>query len=162
MYGKAWFKTSNYSYVWAIALALLIAMLLLQNPFYLTERLVITLGHLVLSIVFAGLLVCLVEQRDGNLRFAKITWLKTLGKYSYGIYIWHWLILSSFGRLFLAPDLKNTLSGFVSSVVWFCALLALSICSGWTSWHIVERPFLQMKDHFSLEQRTGSLNSVIH
>jgi peptidoglycan/LPS O-acetylase OafA/YrhL len=60
--------------------------------------------------------------------------LRYLGTISYGIYLWHWLVLMA-----LKPHLKNVPAKA-------CALsLALTIGLAALSWHFFEKPFLQRK-----------------
>lgn len=72
--------------------------------------------------------------------------LRAIGRYSYGLYVYHpfliawvggWLVA---GRLGIAP----------ASALWlrFAAIVALSFAAAWLSWHLYEKQFLKLKRYF--------------
>lgn len=66
-------------------------------------------------------------------------WLRVLGKYSYGIYVYHWLVQYCLVKLNLA--------GLRGSSPWLIFGLVSMITAGtaWASYHLLERPFLSLK-----------------
>ncbi len=88
--------------------------------------------------------------RPGTLlhRWMKHPWLRFLGKYSYGFYLWHQIPAPLFKRmmergshLFHPLWLASTLS----TTLLFLVCLGIAMIS----FHVVEEPFLRMKRHFS-------------
>lgn len=75
--------------------------------------------------------------------------LVTFGKYSYGLYLLHYLF---------DPWLKNTLypewivgiagSGATSVVLFMIVATALTFAAALVSWNVLEKPFLSLKRHF--------------
>ena len=80
--------------------------------------------------------------------------LRTIGKYSYGFYVYHVL----FGKAQLAyliwcMDLFHSMmiGGLVYSSTYYLAILALSAFS----FHFYEKRFLLLKSHFQYESKTN-------
>lgn len=65
--------------------------------------------------------------------------LRTLGRYSYGIYVYHWLIQYSVVRL--------DILGWMQHSVWlvFLAVILLTAATAFASYHLIEQPFLRLK-----------------
>ena len=77
-------------------------------------------------------------------------WLRFLGTYSYGLYIFHYPLIPLFLRVFPVESLEERLG---SSLVGTMAFLALCIGStlavALMSWHLWEKHFLKLKDRFA-------------
>ena len=71
--------------------------------------------------------------------------LRAYGKYSYGIYVLHVLLLPFF--VFLHP-----LLGSVGFALYICVL---SLVAGWLSWHLYEVHFLRLKRFFPAGEQRG-------
>jgi peptidoglycan/LPS O-acetylase OafA/YrhL len=66
--------------------------------------------------------------------------LRTLGKYSYGLYVLHYPIV-----------IALRLSGRVSEGWTFAAvMIPLSLAAAYLSYHLLESPFLRLKDRFGV------------
>jgi peptidoglycan/LPS O-acetylase OafA/YrhL len=124
-----------------------IAFMLASVPrFYPSDPLVVTIGHSILALASASLLVLAV--REHAWRWLSIRPLRELGKYSYGIYVWHFplqrALLAWYG--FQAPQGGER-------HVWKVGLFLIagvggSLLLGWISYYTIERPFLRMKRYF--------------
>jgi peptidoglycan/LPS O-acetylase OafA/YrhL len=64
--------------------------------------------------------------------------LRAFGKYSYGIYVLHVILL----------PFVYTLRDKLGQVVFVCFFISLSFCAGWLSWHLFEAHFLKLKRFF--------------
>ena len=73
--------------------------------------------------------------------------LRFLGKYSYGIYVFHPFLISAFLKAREA-DSSGTLETTTAVAVRFVAISAMSIVAAWLSWHLFEKHFLRLKRHF--------------
>jgi peptidoglycan/LPS O-acetylase OafA/YrhL len=81
------------------------------------------------------------EQNNSFQRFFSNNFLRFLGKYSYGLYVYHWLIYSTF-RLHLRPFFPPVLWAKVSVSL---LAVALSMALALLSYHFLEKPFLNLK-----------------
>jgi peptidoglycan/LPS O-acetylase OafA/YrhL len=68
------------------------------------------------------------------------TFLATLGKYSYSIYVWQYFVLFGLQNYFLS------LSPYTFGVV---VVLPITIAFAAASYHLIERPFLEMRVRYT-------------
>lgn len=106
-----------------------------------------TVPHLLVSIITSLILIHLVSNKSGNgySIFFEHPTLRFFGKYSYGLYVYHYLF---------APSLRNlpiehfpggyTLGMIAYSVCYLLLPLIISLIS----YHIVEKPILSLKTRF--------------
>jgi peptidoglycan/LPS O-acetylase OafA/YrhL len=106
-----------------------------------------------LKVLFTNLfyfgLVGLVARRSGApaLRPLRSTWLCYLGQISYGIYLYHYILITTMEQLLDNFGLARTVA---TDVVAFTLVLTVSQLS----WHYVERPILGLKGRFEYRPRT--------
>jgi peptidoglycan/LPS O-acetylase OafA/YrhL len=107
-----------------------------------------TLGYTVLAVLFACL-VGYVGTTDGRLgRFVSNPILVSFGRYSYGIYIFHVLVLTICERS-LGPWLFPKLGLPVESPLrLFVLSMGLVFTIAYLSWHFYEKHFLALKERF--------------
>ncbi len=114
-------------------------------------RLVSTVGFTTLALFFASTLLLLINpQSTSSLRaLVNNRPMRLLGKYSYGLYVFHYL-LKPFIDLRLSPELlAPKLHSFVAAViVYFVIASALSLGAAMLSWHLFEKHFLKLKHYF--------------
>jgi peptidoglycan/LPS O-acetylase OafA/YrhL len=124
--GLAWFRNPDYS-----------------NPFY------VKAGYTLLALFFAGLVTwCLDERMNWFKKAMNLRPLIFLGKYSYGLYVFHfpvyWLCRNAFllqiSRFIHQDSLAKI--GAASLCVLFTIGLSL------VSFHLLEKPFLRLKRYF--------------
>ena len=113
--------------------------------------LVVTVGIAALAVLFAGLIVVAVGAAEGSRlrRLLESTVLQAIGKYSYAIYIFHYLILLS-----MVP-LLSSLShapAFIAKPVLVAWVLGVSFVAAWLSYHLYEKHFLRLKRFFEYQQ----------
>jgi peptidoglycan/LPS O-acetylase OafA/YrhL len=99
---------------------------------------------------------CLIawSLRRGSLcsRLFELSWLRFLGKYSYGLYVLHVFVMSAVNiplRRFLEQTTHNNLFSVAAAA---CAVLGLSIGVAYFSYHFFERPFLRLKHRFDYQR----------
>jgi peptidoglycan/LPS O-acetylase OafA/YrhL len=113
--------------------------------FYPSHPLVVTLGHTILGVLSASLIV--VAVRPDSWRWLASRTLRALGKYSYGIYVWHFplqrALLDWYGFQPPASGARG-----VDTVVFLAAGIGGSLILGWISYLVIERPFLRLKRFF--------------
>ena len=106
------------------------------------------LVHTMFAVFFAGLLVAVLSG-DGRSRLAGAfshPALRTLGKYSYGLYVWH-EILRPFLHDWIPPAaLEQALHGRLLGVLAYAAVcIAIAFAVAYASWHLFEKHFLGLK-----------------
>ena len=121
-----------------------------------------TLGYSILSLVFA-LLVSLAALADrvGNrtaLRWARFAPLRALGKYSYGIYVFHWPLHDLVGKPALAALHFEGGSDVAATLLYVGIVGAASTLLAMLSYHLLEIRFLKFKGHF--EASTGPVKEL--
>jgi peptidoglycan/LPS O-acetylase OafA/YrhL len=80
-------------------------------------------------------------------------WMRFLGKYSYGLYVLHVLVLSAMNLPLRAALLGATHNKLVAVVGAGMTSLAVSIVAAYASYHLYEKPFLNLKHRFDYSRR---------
>jgi peptidoglycan/LPS O-acetylase OafA/YrhL len=118
----------------AVAIAMLVP-LVLPHFQLLVMR---VLRNTLIALLFASGLVLIIENRSGIVsRLLSTPFMRSIGKYSYAMYIFHPFILDwMYAR------------GMTYSLPWLLAGAALTYIAGWISWHALEKPILSLKRYF--------------
>lgn len=126
-----------------IGFALLLGVLVATPSLSFNEPIIIRYGYLVSALCFA-LLIVLLYDKGGLGRWLRVgignKILRVLGKYSYGLYIYHWIIYRVFYDGLLAHFGSHT-----SAIAIFFVILSLVT---WASFHLYEVRFLKFKTRF--------------
>ncbi|SIO62464.1 Peptidoglycan/LPS O-acetylase OafA/YrhL, contains acyltransferase and SGNH-hydrolase domains [Singulisphaera sp. GP187] len=115
------------------------------------DALVQTLGYLLLDLFFACLIVVLVvtPQVAPLARFFNLGVLRSLGRYSYGIYVYNSIfILVADGLSVPSRVAAWTDSVAVERLVYVALATVSTLSMAWLSWHLLEKHFLKLKVHF--------------
>ncbi|MBI5087074.1 MAG: acyltransferase, partial [Acidobacteria bacterium] len=131
-----------YRPVWVLALAGLCAVVWMAGTSRNNHPLVATWGFSLLSLIYA----CTVFHAHNGSAVLRFPPLRTLGKYSYGVYMMHFPLVGYF-FIWMAPvgtALGPSLGAVVALALGTCASLGLALIS----WHLVEKRFLTLKDRF--------------
>ena len=104
------------------------------------------LGFPALAIFFSSI-VALAAAPHGGLwqRLFSVRPLQFLGKYSYGIYVLHGVLLPAFDRLIPRGIARGDNA---ASLLYFVIGSTLSVCAALASYYVLERPFLRLKKYF--------------
>ncbi len=117
------------------------------HPAAVDSSLVLTIGIAALAVFFAGLVALAVDA--GNADRLRRLWenrgLRVIGEYSYGIYVFHPLLLAA-TIAWLAPSAY--LPPFLAKPVVALWLLGISLVVAWLSYHLYEKHFLRLKRYF--------------
>jgi peptidoglycan/LPS O-acetylase OafA/YrhL len=95
------------------------------------------IGYGALDLSFAGG-IGLVALGSRGTKWLEARVLTSTGKYSYGLYVYHWPLCAAARRVFVASSLLQAL-GFATVVG------ALTVAVAVLSWHVWERPWLSLK-----------------
>ncbi|WP_182277859.1 acyltransferase [Granulicella sp. 5B5] len=133
-----------------ITLATILVIAVARHSFANEDPAAYTLGFTLLDIFFAALILLSLQPGSAAGRLFSIAPLRTLGTYSYGLYIYHELIAA----LLKAP-LRAMLEAHHSKLFAVLAgaalLTALSLAVSVLSYHLFEQPFLRLKRYFPYE-----------
>jgi len=83
--------------------------------------------------------------------------LRSLGKYSFGIYVYHPFWICAVGWLFERVSHALTLSEAYAAPVFtlkFSSIFGASFATAWLSWHLYEKRFLVLKSYFEYDRAT--------
>lgn len=108
----------------------------------------------VLALGFASLIAWSLKSDSACHWIFQRGWLRFLGKYSYGIYVLHVLVLAVMNLPLRAALLGLTHSKLVAVVGAGLTSLTVSIAAAYLSYHLYERPFLRLKHHFDYARPT--------
>jgi peptidoglycan/LPS O-acetylase OafA/YrhL len=107
----------------------------------------LTAGQSLLSFGFALLILALgvLQPRNRVRRLLEARWLRTVGRYSFAMYVFHLPILVAFG-----DDIRAALAfaGPALPLVYVAAAIVLSVVAGFLSYHLLEKHFLRLKTYF--------------
>lgn len=94
-----------------------------------------------MSVLFAVVILNVCTNPNMNIRFEN-RFTKFLGRISYGIYMYHWLVL------LLAFRLLPLTNSMFSIVLLYCFTFIVTIAVAWLSYETYERFFLNLKTRF--------------
>ena len=115
-----------------------------------------TAGFTVLPFMFAGLLLKCFVPGSWELRFFSLPFLRFMGRYSYGIYVYHILFwpLMVQGLHWLQAHLHSRIvAGLVYLLLWSLSTIAVAVLS----YRYFESPFLRLKERFAPPQQTRAI-----
>ena len=145
--------TKTQATLWLVGSGFLLAGLCLGQEhfsFWHMPKRVLTLGLTTLSIFFASVITYLVSDNPDSLpnRALSLGWLRSFGKYSYAIYLFHMplglAIEAILARSFGDPGYRSLPVQVVAAL----ATLSASYALAFASWHLVEKHFLKLKRAF--------------
>lgn len=115
-----------------------------------------TVGYSMCAIAFAALIYLSLDLDSRWNRFFQMRWLRSFGKYSYGIYVLHIFVgyvsgmavrslLGTSIRLYLAPRLHSRL---LAIGIEFLLTVAVVYAAAYVSYNVYEVRFLRLKRYF--------------
>jgi peptidoglycan/LPS O-acetylase OafA/YrhL len=124
---------------------------------------VLTFGLVAVAIFFAAGLAVVVDARPHHLlrRFFEAGWLRSIGRYSYGIYVFHALAIGAvvgFGRRY-APSFVDGPDEMTKPVLAVLTLV-VSYAAAFISYHAFEKHFLRLKRYFAYRRNPGEENTT--
>ena len=122
-----------------------------------------TFGYSVIALGCIAVLIAALEPESVTHRIFRWSFLRSLGKYSYGIYVLHIFVAHMFGtvitqllgtslRIFLTPYLH---SRALAVLVEFCANAAAVFLAAYISYNLYEVHFLRLKRYFGYRKASA-------
>jgi len=111
-----------------------------------------SIGYTILAVLFAAMLIRILVSAPNSpqVKLFEADWLRFLGKYSYGIYIFHHPLNIALERVLPTAKFANLPgSWFTATLIHSAIASVLSIIVALLSWHLLEKHFLKLKDKFS-------------
>jgi peptidoglycan/LPS O-acetylase OafA/YrhL len=112
-----------------------------------------TFGFTLAAISFASLIAMALRPGSNTQRLFATGGLRFFGKYSYGIYVFHYsldTLLNSPTRLFVSNHLHSKALGVLAGA---CVVMAATIPVAFLSYHLYESRFLNLKRYFSYNKK---------
>jgi peptidoglycan/LPS O-acetylase OafA/YrhL len=118
--------------------------------------LVFGLSALAIAYASALLLVLTTPEEHWFQRLLSVPWLRAIGRYSYAMYLLHFLIRALMRRAFpfladaeTVPRVMGT--QWIAQGLFYVVAGALTVAGGWLSWHLVEKRILLLKARWRYE-----------
>ncbi len=157
----------NANKIFSVSFALLVAAYLLNNRLHLRDLSsnsgwMSTYGFTLVDLSAAGLILCALRPESLVFRLAASWPLRLVGRYSYGVYVYHVMLLG-FLQYYVWPADHNwpprvyLAHAVLSVVAYFLIVLAVSACS----YHFLELPFLKLKDRFIVRHKNPDAQALI-
>jgi peptidoglycan/LPS O-acetylase OafA/YrhL len=112
------------------------------------------LSYTVLAVGFACLIAWSLRAGSVCSWIFQRAWMRFLGKYSYGLYVLHVMVLSLMNLPLRAVLLGVTHNKAVAVVGAGVTSLGISILAAYASYHLYEKRFLNFKHHFDYSRKT--------
>jgi peptidoglycan/LPS O-acetylase OafA/YrhL len=107
-----------------------------------------TIGFSFIALGCAALIWLTLWPTSLAARALSLAPLRFLGRYSYGLYVYHELVHKTLLRYLLLPFIRATKSIAVGSILFFAAALAFNLVVAILSYHCFEIHFLRLKRYF--------------
>lgn len=142
--------------------ALLVLVVIREGGFRNQWPLVQLVGYSLCALLFSCLLWLSVRaqsRRIGAFRILDTAFLQSFGKYSYGIYLFHYPFTAYMADHSAARWVSASSTGWVPKLLlWQAAGIAVCYAMGWLSFHLFEKHFLRLKSRFEIRNRTDTAN----
>jgi peptidoglycan/LPS O-acetylase OafA/YrhL len=117
---------------------------------------VCTIGFTLLDIFFAALILLAIEPQGITSRIFSVQGLRIIGKYSFGLYVYHEFLREWFSAPLRAyfDATHSKLFGVLTTAM---ILLLLSFAIAVLSFHLFEQPFLRLKRFFPYKTKQAAI-----
>lgn len=151
-----WQRSAKWMF-WAAAGAVLAIFTLspaYDSPWYLSIGLTLT------AIAAAGLIGMAVREGSPAFRLFHLSPLRTLGKYSYGFYVYH-VLFRNFWQVCLRHAYRHLHSAALSGLIVVPAAFAVSFLAAKLSYDLIEIRFLRLKRYFLYDSELSGKRQMV-
>ena len=146
-------KVNNWLTVGSIFSSLFLVFTIIQNTdLHITNSLLMKYGYSAIDIIMAFILCSTLVSNLWGLKIRYLfsqRWIRWLGKYSYAIYVYHWIILQTlifkFESVLVGVNVNHLVAYLTARATGIILILILSYCS----YHFYEKYFIGLKKYFS-------------
>ena len=140
--------------VTAVAALALVALVIRQRGFHSEEIPIQVIGQSLIVILSTGLIAYAVVEGASGLtslqRALSVGWLRTFGKYSYAMYVFHFPIHHLMNPYKAAWELgTDDPLRIVRVIAYVTLVILLSLAASLLSWRLIEKPFLDLKEKWA-------------
>jgi peptidoglycan/LPS O-acetylase OafA/YrhL len=137
-----------------------VLIVILRKGFAAYDPLVSTIGHTIIAVLFAAVLVLALTlpRQTFLVRMFESTTLRFFGRYSYGIYVFHHpllFLMAGVVPLAILPSVFG--SQLLRQTVFVAIATAVSVFLAFLSWHLFEKRFLRLKAHFPYRKHSDEI-----
>lgn len=125
---------------------------------------ILTVGTTGLVLLFSGTIACLVTSSQDSIigRALSASWLGSIGKYSYAMYMFHPAIIAILApALFIDHENINSRQDLWDEVVFSVGVGVSSYLAALVSWNLLEKHFLSLKRYFPLSGEVRLISSPL-
>jgi peptidoglycan/LPS O-acetylase OafA/YrhL len=128
-------------------LACFLAVILHGHTIFFTSPEMMTVGYSAVALLYVSLLALALHRGTLLQRLLTTGWLRQYGKYSYGLYLWHYIF---FGQVLEFEQWMATVVPVpaVASLLSFAICLSIATLIAVLSYHFIEAPFLRLKRRY--------------
>jgi peptidoglycan/LPS O-acetylase OafA/YrhL len=141
----------------AILSFLFLCVVFFQNSdLHITNGLLMKYGYSAINIVIGSMVCSILVGNSLGLKFRILfsaKWLKWVGKYSYSIYVFHWIILKTVVYKLEAILVGNQSQEMIAYLIPRFSGIILTLSLSYCSYHCYENHFLALKRHFSTNRK---------
>lgn len=131
----------------AVSLAVVCVLALLNGNLWGRDREVLMFGLLPVSVFFASFMGWVITVRESHWirRNLRRRFLREIGKVSYGMYVYHWLIMC----LIVQTDIMDWYGFSFNHPFLLLTAAPFSFITAWISFRLFEKPLLRLKDVYA-------------
>jgi peptidoglycan/LPS O-acetylase OafA/YrhL len=135
-------------WLFIITIPLIIVIYLLAGTMKYDNYYFLTAGFTIFDLFFGGILIsCFLPRFPLPKKFFSMKWMIWLGKYSYGIYVYHWIIYQLLWPYFREASGNPTIADV--RYIYGTLCIVLTLITSFASYHLMEAPLLKLKSRFS-------------
>lgn len=146
--GDLWQRCKKSAWpLFAVSTGMIALICLLRHTTDHSDRVISTLGFTVIAVSYSALLILSLGPLS---RFFSLPILRTFGKYSYGLYLYHFPLTA------LSEHVKPFFSRYpLGSLGYVLASLSANLAIAVLSFHLIEQPILRLKKRFEYRSSTA-------